>query len=218
MTQHMRQKVIEWGHLVVAASVITTVSAAIISFLLTVVVNLWGAAILNVLGVATAEEVKAIKDTARQEMVILNEKMDDLLRRIVVLARPEQIVHYRDLPEAVQGFCYAGEECSIVIFAERDPRALECKIMPSETRLLIVRDDRTYEIPSVNRGTAVNLGTSPRALEPRFIIPQSVGEAEVEAILSTEYTGCLWQTDGQPPVHQESPSFPIEVRVREEDQ
>lgn len=200
MTQRMRNLLIHWAQVVTAAAVITSVASAVLSTAIWIVFSVWGAYLLAAAGVATSAEMAGVKD-----------KVDDLLRRVVVLARPDQIVHYRDLPVPLNGACVRGRPCAIVIFAERDLRALECQVIPDRTRLLVTQGNRTWEIPAVQRGAAVNLGPSPRALEPTFLLPQSLQVGEAQAEILSGYTGCLWQTDGEPPATQLSPQFKINV-------
>lgn len=200
MTERMRASIIEWAKLIGAATVITSVASGVLSFIVSIVFFVWGAQLLTAAGVATSQEMAAMKQT-----------VDDLLRRVTVLARPDQIAHYRDLPVALHGECYPGEECTIVVFAERDIRALECRIIPGRTELLLTQEARTFTVPAVQRGTAVNLGPSPRGVEPTFLLPRSLDPGEATARIISHYTGCLWQIDGQPPVSQESPQFRITI-------
>lgn len=200
MTERMRSALIEWAKLIGAAAVITSVASSVLSFVVTVAFFVWGAQILAAAGVATSDEMAAVKS-----------RVDDLLSRVVVLARPERIAHYRDLPIPVGGQCYGGEECSISIYVERDLRALECRVIPGLAQLLVTQDSRTFAVPIITRNDPVNVGSSPRALEPTFLLPRSVESGEVSAHIETHYTNCLWQTNGQPPVVESSPQFKIKI-------
>lgn len=203
MTERMRAQIIEWGKLIGAAAVITTVASSVLSFVVGIVFVVWGATLLKMAGVATSEEVVSLKG-----------QVDDLRRLATVLARPDAIAHYRDLPAPLGGTCYPGEECTIIVFAERDIRALECRVIPGRTELQITQGSRTFAVPAIQRGTAVNLGASPRALEPSFLIPRSVQGGEVTAHIVSHYTDCAWQIAGEPPAVQESPEFHITIGER----
>lgn len=204
MTEKMHRALVEtlttWSRLVIAASVITAAATTVLSGIIALAFQLWGAALLSAAGVATSDEMTRVKD-----------KVDDLLRRVVVLARPDQIAHYRDLPVPLGGFCFPGEDCVILVFVERDIRALECELIPDSTQLIVTQNGRTFAVPAKVRGTAVNVGTSPRALEPTFPLPRSLEPGEVTARIDSHYTDCLWQTNGDPPATQASPDFKITI-------
>ena len=207
----MRRVIIEWGRLATAITVMTTVATTVLSFVVFVVFQVWGAQILSVAGVATSQELERSREQSSQQFAAIQADLRELSGRVVVLARPEQIVHYRDLPQALNGSCAPGGECVTVIFAERDLRALDCQVVPRRTQFLLTQGARTYAVPAVQRNNAINLGPSPRALEPAFVMPRSVSPGKVSAIIESHYENCLWQDDGEPPVVERSPVFQIEV-------
>jgi hypothetical protein len=132
----------------------------------------------------------------------------------VILSRPDSIAVYREPPRPVAGFCAAGEECVISVFAERSQRALECRIIGPRSELLILSGGREY-VGTVNPSRrALNLGGSPRALEPTFQLPIGVPAGPATAIIRSYYTDCAWQIDGQPPAVQDSPVFTLEISGR----
>lgn len=161
--------------------------------------KLWGQEAIDAMGLATSEEVQRV-ETA----------ITEIRGQIVVLSRPDEIVHYRDLPRAVAP-CRAGEPCAITIFAERDVRALDCRIVPGRTELLVVTGSREYVAGSLSNRPATNLPAAPRALEPTFQLPRGLPPGPATAIIRSYYTDCPWQTGGQPPAIQDSPQFPLEV-------
>jgi len=200
MTERMRKVIIEWGRLATAIGAMTAVASAVLSMVAVFLWSAFGEAIVKSAGVATAEEMQSVKD-----------KVDDLLRRVVVLARPDQISHYRDLPQSVENECFPGEMCAVTVFVERDSRALDCNLVPERTQFLLAQNNLTYAVPAARQGTAIDVGASPRALEPSFRVPLGVQPGPVRVVLVTHYEGCLWQTDGVPPAMQESPMFEITI-------
>jgi len=206
VTERMRKIVLEWGRLATAIGAMTAVASAVLSMVAVLLWSAFGEAIVKNAGVATADEMQSVKD-----------KVDDLLRRVVVLARPDQISHYRDLPQSVEAECFAGAMCAVTVFVERDSRALDCKLIPERTQFLLAQNNLTYAVPAARQGTAINVGSSPRALEPSFRVPRGVHPGPVRVVLVSHYEGCLWQTDGEPPATQESPLFTIQIGSRSED-
>lgn len=163
--------------------------------------------LITTAGLATKEDVLRLQETLSEAA----ESFSLLSRQIVVLSRPENVTIYRESPKPIDGACSVGETCRISIFAERSPRATECRIIPNLTELLILIKGREYvATPSPNR-QAINLQLQPRALEPAFILPQGIPIGRGTAIIRTHYAGCSWQIDGQPPVVQDSPAFEIET-------
>jgi len=205
MVNGLKATVKEWGHLAVAISAMTAVASGVLAAVFTILFNAFGPQVINTLGIATAKEVDHVRD-----------QLDDVLRRMVVLARPEQVVHYRDAPFALGGECSRGQECTIVLFAARDPRSVECRLIPTETRLQLTQNARTWSVPPVLGRPPTNLSTSPQTVEPRFILPRSIRPGNVSATVVTAYEGCMWQDDGVPPVTQASPKFDINIIPRNE--
>lgn len=200
MVERLKATIKEWGQLAVAISAMAGVASVVVGISVTLVFSAYGAVILERAGVATAREVTALRI-----------QVEDVLQRMKVLARPEQIAHYRDAPNVLGGECFRGRACTIVVFAERDIRALECRLIPNETRLEITQNARTWSVPPERNRPAVNLSTSPQTVEPTFVMPQSIEPGEASAIIVSHYTDCLWQTDGEPPATQDSPRFKITI-------
>lgn len=176
-------------------------------------VTVWNAnreTVIAEAGLATREDIDELKTAVREA----SDAFNTLSRQIVILSQPENIVNYRDLPVQVHS-CRAGQDaCAIAIFAERDARATECRIVPQRTELMIISGSREY-IASVSPGRpGTNLPASPRALEPTFDIPLSLPPGEARAVIRTYYRGCPWQQGpeaDQPPVVQDSPVFTLTI-------
>lgn len=175
----------------------------------TLVWRSYGQEWIKEIGLVTREDVLRIE--ARQEAMA--EKLATMAEQIVILSRPDDVVHYRDLPRPSQGYCKPGEVCPITIFAERDLRAVDCRVVPGITEMFIVIDNREYVANTAPNRPGTNLSASPRALEPRFILPLGLPAGQAVAMIRSHYIGCPWQDDeGDPPVIQDSPRFPLEIR------
>lgn len=203
----IQMNLVEAARWISAATVISGFIWMVGGFLALAVWNAYRDDIVSTAGLATREDIHALERTIFEA----SQNFATLSRQIVVLSRPENVVNYRDIPSAAGGSCVAGEVCVISVFAERDQRATECRIIPEKTELLLLSNNREYVASPSSGRTPNNLPSQPRALEPRFTLPVTVPEGNATAIIRTFYTNCLWQVNGQPPVAQDSPPFNIQI-------
>jgi hypothetical protein len=167
---------------------------------------IYGKSVVNGLGLATQEDIARIEFRIEDAA----SSLQGLTREITILSRPEDVVNYRDLPVPAGGFCQVGKNCVLTVFAQRDPAAAECRVTSAE--MVIISQGREYvALPDPTR-QPINLGPAPRAVEPTFQLPLTISTGPARAIIRTHYNSCPWQIDGQPPVTQDSPSFPLEIR------
>jgi hypothetical protein len=159
-----------------------------------------GESVIAAAGVASASDVARIESS-----------ISIITRQLVVLARPDNIVLYRDVPHALNDQCRPGQPCPVAVYAERDPRAIECEIIPGTTELLIYSGEREYRAPVRPNAQTTNLAGAPRTVEPVFIMPQSLPLGSARGTIRTTYTDCLWQIEGEPPAVQDSPVFDLEI-------
>jgi hypothetical protein len=190
---------------------ILTIAAALWVPGVVIATALWiayGQRAVDALGLASAKDIERLEGIVAET----SETINLLARQVTVLSQPENITLYRDLPAPVEGYCEAGEACAISIFAERDVRAIDCRIVPGRTEMLIFSEGREYvaNVPRDRPGT--NIGAAPRALEPTFIMPSGIQPGPARAIIRAFYGECPWQVNGQPPAIQDSPTFPLEIR------
>jgi hypothetical protein len=161
------------------------------------------------------EEFRQAADTRIQAMqnetASIERRLVDMQGQIALAARPERIVLYREDPYTAEPSCKAGEGCTIVVFAERDQSALSCKIIPGMSELILTVEGRVYKGQQEPQRRETNLSATPQALEPTFLLPQSIRPGEVSAYIRTFYTECPWQVEGQPPAFADSPTFPVEI-------
>lgn len=204
MTESTRAAIFEtltsWSRLITAATIITGAVSFILSTATVIVFKVWGATLLSMAGVATSTEMREMQAT-----------VNDLLQAVTVLARPERVAYYRDLPRIVTPTCAPGEECAAAIYVERDTKAVECRVIPGATQVLVTQDNVTYALPVISPRQVVNVGASSRGLELGFELPTALRPGEARAVIETQYTNCLWQTNGQPPVIEASPEFVINI-------
>ncbi len=196
---------------------------AVLSALLTVVtagmIALFAEPVRNRLGLASADQVAELTEALRMFKVATDASFSeakaqiaDMQRAIAIASRPEAIVIYRDLPRPAHGACAPGGNCTLVVFAERDPLAVDCRIIPGTTELRIAAGGREYAATVLGTRPGSNLTNRPQAVEPTFVLPVSIPPGAATAVIRTYYTSCPWQNDGQPPAIQDSPMFPLEIR------
>jgi hypothetical protein len=207
MSDVWKARIIGWGQVFGALSVMLTFGSLVIGFIAMVVFRVYGAQIIAASGLATAADV------ARVEMSIADAtvKVAELRRQIVVLSRPDDVVIYLEDPRPVDGFCQVDSLCAIQIYAERDPRAEACQIIQGSTEMIIYSGGREYVAQGSTARPARNLPATPRTFEPSFEIPASIPPGPARARIRTAYTDCPWQINGDPPVTMESPSFALEI-------
>lgn len=194
---------------VAALSVISTFIWSVGGFLALMIWNTYRDEVISAAGLASREDV------ARLEKAVSGaaQSFDALSRQIVILSRPPNVAIYREPPRAVQGYCRAGEACAISVFAERDPRASDCRIQGDRAELLIITGDREYAASPAPGRVVNNLGPQPRVREPTFLLPEGIPAGTGTAIIRSFYRDCIWQdAAGQPPVMQDSPPFQLEIR------
>lgn len=203
----IQMNTIEAARWVTAAIILSAFIWSVGGFIALALWNTYRNDIIETAGLASSEDIGELK-AALQEAAV---SFTALSRQIVILSRPDQITLYREPPSPVAGFCAAGEDCVISVFAERSQRALDCRILGPRTELLILSHGREYVGAMVSQKPASNLQSSPRALEPAFRLPLGIPVGPATAIIRSYYTDCAWQIDGQPPAIQDSPSFPLEI-------
>jgi hypothetical protein len=211
---------IEAAKFLSALSVIVSVASIILVTLITWSFNLWGPQLIERSGLATTQDIRATESRFEGALTGLSEQVSSLAssvelnaRTVAVLAQPEDIAIYRDLPRPVNGTCEAGSVCTLLIYAVRDPRAIECKILPGRAELVIESGGIEYRQRIVSRGNTTNIGTVAQGLEPSFMIPRSLaGQSQVTGTIVSYYEDCPWQDrDGQPPAIGFSPEFTIQL-------
>jgi hypothetical protein len=196
---------------------ILTIAAALWVPGMVIATALWiayGQRAVDALGLASAKDIERLEGIVADT----SSSIHLLARQVTVLSQPENITLYRDLPIAVEGFCVPGEACAISIFAERDVRAIDCRVIAGRTEMLIISQGREYVANATPNRPGTNLSASPRALEPTFVIPSGIQPGPARAIIRAYYTECPWQVNGQPPAIQDSPTFPLTIVAEEHQQ
>jgi hypothetical protein len=145
------------------------------------------------------------------ETAAIERRLVEMQRQIALAARPERIVIYRETPRTAEDSCFAGEDCTIVVFAERDQLATACEIIPGMSELILTVDGRVYKGQQSDPKRVTNLTATPLALEPTFRLPMSISPGAHAGYIRTFYTDCPWQIDGQPPAFADSPTFTVEI-------
>jgi hypothetical protein len=197
----------EAARYIAALSVISTFIWSVGGFIAFMIWNTYRSDVIAAAGIASREDV------ARVELALTDAATSfaTLSRQIVILSRPDNIALYREPPRVVNG-CEAGSTCTISIFAERSPRALECRIIGSRTELLLLAEGREYVATPSPQRQVTNLDNRPRALEPTFQLPRGIPRGPATAIIRSYYGDCAWQINGEPPAIQDSPPFIVEVK------
>lgn len=222
MTERMRQAVIDWGRMLTALTVIGAFFSVIILSVASWWWNARGPALIELSGLATREDIQATEERFGVRIGALSEQVstlantvDQQARTVAVLAQPEDIAIYRDLPRPVGGeSCIPGEVCTLLVYAVRDPRAIDCRV--SGVELVMTARGIEYRQPIIRSGPPTNIGTVAQGLEPSFNLPLSLrGLSEVTAQIVTRYTSCPWQVDGMPPAIGVSPEFTLHLRAAE---
>ena len=203
----IQMSTMEAARWIAALSVISAFIWSVGGFLALVICNTYRDEMIRTAGLASSEDVRRLERTLADAA----DNFASLSRQMVILSRPEDVVNYRESPSAVNGACVAGEACAVAVFAERSQRAAECQIIGNRTELLILTNGREYVARPVPNRRATNLRPAPRALEPVFMLPSGVPEGPSRSIIRSYYTGCFWQTDGEPPVIQDSPIFDLTI-------
>lgn len=205
-----------------ALSVVISVASVILVTLITWSWELWGPQLIARSGLATTQDILATENRFDGALTGLSEQVSSLAnsvemqaRTVAVLAQPEDIAIYRDLPRPVGGgYCVPGEHCTLLIYAVRDPRAVACRVIPGRAELVITHGQIEYRQRIQRRTDPTNLGTVAQGLEPAFMIPLSLaGVEQVSATIVSYYDNCPWQIDGQPPAIGYSPEFTIPLRT-----
>jgi hypothetical protein len=171
-------------------------------------VTLFAPKVRATLGVASAEDIKAVGEAVST----LSSDIREIRTLVDIALKPDDIVIYRELPRTVRPFCVPGQDCALVIFAERSEGAVACKIIPGSAELHIAAEGREYVARAAPNRVVNNLQARPQALEPSFVMPDSIPPGEWTSFIRTFYTDCPWQQTGRPPALQDSPLFQIEVR------
>lgn len=222
MTDPITGQRVSWQRLFLNSLPLATLLGTVLAFLLTVftagMIALFADRVREELGLASSEQITTLtealsdlKAETKAQSDATQAQIGEMRRLVDIALRPDEIVHYRDLPRAAERECEAGEACAIVIFAERDPLAVDCRIIPGRTELRITAEGREYVARSLPNRMATNLAPRPQALEPTFALPVSLPPGPATALIRSYYTNCQWQRDGVPPAVQDSPFFTLEI-------
>ena len=193
---------------IAVATVISTFIWSVGGFIAFLLWSAYRDDIIETAGIASSEDVRRLESALTEAA----QSFTQLSRQIVVLSRPDVIASYREPPRPTDGFCMAGQDCTISVFVERSPRAVSCQIIGPRSELLMLIDGREYAAPPITLLGVINLESTPRALSPTFAVPRGVPAGTATATIRTRYTGCTWQIDGEPPAIQDSPIFELEIR------
>lgn len=222
MTERMRQAVIDWGRMLTALTVIGAFFSVVMAAMASWAWTIWGPGLIEQSGVATRTDIQATEERFGVRLGALSDQVstlantvDQQARTVAVLAQPEDIAIYRDLPRPVGGeHCVPGEICTLLIYVVRDPRAVDCRVTGAE--LVMTARGVEYRQPIIRTGTPNNVGITAQGIEPSFNLPLSLrGLSEVPAQIVTRYIDCPWQVDGMPPAIGVSPEFTLHLRDAE---
>ena len=90
--------------------------------------------------------------------------------------------------------------------------AEDCIIIPQRTRYFLVSYADFFERTMDRKDASIrNVGNNFETVELKLRIPEATPQGPAEIRITAQYRNCEWQTNGEPPVIQTSPAFPVVI-------